>query len=44
MNIRCITIGSCITVQGTLIKLLADGLAIVDAGKGPQTGKLVGSA
>jgi len=44
MNIRCITIGSSITVQGALIKLLKNGEAIVDGGNGPQTGKLVGAA
>jgi hypothetical protein len=44
MQLRCITIGGYTIVQGKLIKLLAGGMAIVDGGNGPQTGKLVGTA
>ncbi|ETX13559.1 hypothetical protein OCH239_09780 [Roseivivax halodurans JCM 10272] len=43
MAIRCVTIGVHITVQGEHIDTLDDGLAIVDGGRGPRTGVLVGA-
>lgn len=43
MNIRCITIGNHITVQGDLVRIREDGLAVVRCGRSEHVGRLVGS-